>query len=67
MREISVSVEGKRYRIPAFSTAREILEKAGMVCAPDYSENPIIGALVNGRLSPLGTPVPMSCPIEPVR
>ena len=67
MREITVSVEGKKYKVPAFSTAREILEKAGMVCAPDYSENPIIGALVNGRLSPLGTPVPMSCPIEPVR
>jgi len=67
MREIVSSVEGKKYRIPAFSSAREILEKAGMALGTDYQENPIVAALVNGRLSPLGTPVPMSCPIEPVR
>ena len=67
MREITVSVEGKRYKLPAFSSAREILEKAGMVCGEDYQENPIVGALVNGQLSPLGTPVPMSCQLEPVR
>ena len=67
MREIVSSVEGKKYRIPAFSSAREILEKAGMALRTDYQENPIVAALVNGRLSPLGTPVPMSCPIEPVR
>ena len=67
MREIVSSVEGKKYRIPAFSSAREILEKAGMALGTDYQENPIVAALVNGRLSPLETPVPMSCPIEPVR
>ncbi|MBQ7644024.1 MAG: nucleoside kinase [Spirochaetales bacterium] len=67
MREIVSSVEGKKYRIPAFSSAREILEKAGMALGTDYQENPIVAALINGRLSPLGTPVPMSCPIEPVR
>ena len=67
MREIVSSVEGKKYRIPAFSSAREILEKAGMALGTDYQENPIVAALVNGRLSPLGIPVPMSCPIEPVR
>ena len=67
MREIVSSVEGKKYRIPAFSSAREILEKAGMALGTYYQENPIVAALVNGRLSPLGTPVPMSCPIEPVR
>ena len=67
MREITLSVHGKKYKLPAFSTAREILEKAGMTCDSSYSENPIIGALVNGKLSPLGTPVPMSCSIEPVR
>ena len=67
MREITVSVEGKKYKLPAFSTAREILEKAGMTCGTSYSENPILGALVNGKLSPLGTPVPMSCSVEPVR
>ena len=67
MREIVSSVEGKKYRIPAFSSAREILEKSGMTLGTDYQENPIVAALVNGRLSPLGTPVPMSCPVEPVR
>ena len=67
MREIVSSVEGKKYRIPAFSSAREILEKSGMTLETDYQENPIVAALVNGRLSPLGTPVPMSCPVEPVR
>ena len=53
--------------MPAFSSAREILEKAGMALGTDYQENPIVATLVNGRLSPLGTQVPMSCPIEPVR
>ena len=67
MREIVSSVEGKKYRMPAFSSAREILEKAGMALGTDYQENPIVATLVNGRLSPLGTQVPMSCPIEPVR
>lgn len=67
MREITISVEGKKFKLPAFSTAREILEKAGMTCGTSYSENPILGALVNGKLSPLGTPVPMSCSVEPVR
>ena len=67
MREIVSSVEGKKYRIPAFSSAREILEKSGMTLGTDYQENPIVAALVNGRLSPLETPVPMSCPVEPVR
>lgn len=67
MREITLSVHGKKYKLPAFSTAREILEKAGMICDTTYADNPIIGVLVNGKLSPLGTPVPMSCSIEPVR
>ena len=67
MREITVSVHGKKYKLPAFSTAREILEKAGMTCGTAYADNPIIGTLVNGKLSPLGTPVPMSCAVEPVR
>ncbi|MFC2822121.1 MAG: nucleoside kinase [Spirochaetales bacterium] len=73
MREITISVQGKKFKMPAFSTAGDALKEAGLITADNdigivpYEENPIVGALVNGELSPLGVPVPMSCAIEPIR
>lgn len=73
MREITVSVEGKKIKMPAFSTVEEALREAGIITIksrkdiPVYQDNPIVGALVNGALSPLDAPIPMSCPIEPIK
>ncbi len=73
MREITVSVEGKKIKMPAFSTVEEALREAGIITVrrrkdiPVYEDNPIVGALVNGALSPLDAPIPMSCPIEPIK
>ena len=69
MRPVTFTIQGKKYTLPAFSTAREALEKSGLFdsALQDYSDNPIVGALINGELRPLGTNVPMSCEIEPIR
>jgi uridine kinase len=69
MRTITLSIQGKKYSLPAFSTAKEALEKSGLYedGLKKYEDNPIIGALVNGELKPLSAPVPMSCEIEPIR
>ncbi len=73
MREITVSVEGKNIKLPTFSTAEDALRRAGIITVkkiadiPVYEENPIVGALINGTLSPLDAPIPMSCPVEPIR
>ena len=69
MRSVTLSIQGKKYTLPAFSTAREALEKSGLYdpSLKNYTDNPIVGALINGELKPLGTNVPMSCEIEPIR
>ena len=69
MRTIILSIQGKKYTLPAFSTAKEALVESGLYQneLKRYEDNPIIGALVNGELKPLSAPVPMSCEIEPVR
>ncbi len=73
MREITVSIEEKKIRIPAFSTVETALREAGVITVrrrndiPVYQDNPIVGSLVNGTLSPLDAPIPMSCSIEPIR
>ncbi len=68
MRTITITIQGKQYSLPAFSTAREALEKAGFVRTglQKYEDNPVVGALVNGELKPLGAPVAMSCEIRPI-
>ena len=68
MRTVTITIQGKQYGLPAFSTAREALEKAGMIKPglQKYEDNPVIGALVNGELKPLGAPVSMSCEIRPI-
>ncbi len=68
MNEIILSVKGKTVTMPAYSTAKSILESAGKVNDANirYEDNPIVGVLVNGELQPLGAPVPMSCNVEPV-
>ena len=68
MREVTLAVKGKKIKMPAFSTAREILIKAGEM--PDglqeYADNPVVGAIVNGELKPCGSHIAISCPVEPV-
>jgi len=68
MREIKLSVNGKLITMPAFSTAMEILIKAGEMSegTQKYEQNPVVGVLINGELKPNGTPVSMSCSVEPV-
>ncbi|MBR4427322.1 MAG: nucleoside kinase, partial [Spirochaetales bacterium] len=69
MRKITVSVKGKEITMPASSTAKEILIKAGELSDKDlsYGNNPIVGVLINGELNPVGAPVSMSCDVKPVR
>lgn len=69
MKEIILSVQGRKISVSAYSTVKDILIKASLVSKdiPRYEDNPIVGALVNGELKPLGAPVAMSCPMEPVR
>ena len=69
MREITITIDDRKVVLPAFSTAKEALEKAGIISGGvvAYEDNPVVGVLVNGELSPLGAPVPMSCTVEPVR
>ncbi|MCR5442124.1 MAG: nucleoside kinase, partial [Sphaerochaetaceae bacterium] len=69
MNEIKLSVKGKKIKMPAFSTAKEILLSAGEISSElkEYKDNPVVGALINGELMPLGAPVAMSCTVEPVR
>ena len=69
MREITITIDDRKVVLPAFSTAKEALEKAGVISSGvvAYEDNPVVGVLVNGELSPLGAPVPMSCTVEPVR
>lgn len=68
MRKIKITIQGKEYELPAFSTAREALGKAGLIKPglQKYEDNPVIGVLVNGELKPLGAPVAMSCEISPI-
>ena len=68
MREITLTVNGKKIKVPAFSTAREILIKAGEMPEKiqNYEENPVVGALVNGELKPCGSHIPISCTVEPI-
>ncbi len=69
MSEITLKVKGNKVTMPAFSTAREILIKAGEFSDDNlsYESNPVVGVLVNGELKPVGAPVPMSCEVAPVR
>ena len=69
MNEITITIDDRKVVLPAFSTAKEALAKAGIISGDvvAYEDNPVVGVLVNGELSPLGTPVPMSCTVEPVR
>ncbi|MGX8682120.1 MAG: nucleoside kinase, partial [Spirochaetales bacterium] len=68
MREISLTVKGKKIKMPAFSTVRDILIKAGVL--PEeiqaYEDNPVVGSIVNGELKPCGSHVAISCTVEPV-
>ena len=68
MREVTLTVKGKKIKMPAFSTAREILIKAGEMPEglQEYADNPVVGAIVNGELKPCGSHVSISCPVEPV-
>jgi len=68
MREVTLTVKGKKIKMPAFSTAREILIKAGEMPEglQEYADNPVVGAIVNGELKPCGSHVAISCPVEPV-
>ena len=68
MNDITITIGGNSITLPAFSTAREALVKAGVISGAvvPYTDNPVVGALVNGELKPLGAPVPMSCTVEPV-
>ena len=68
MREITLTVKGKKITMPAFSTVRDILIKAGVM--PEeiqaYKDNPVVGSIVNGELKPCGSHVAISCAVEPV-
>ena len=68
MREVTLAVKGKKIKMPAFSTAREILIKAGEMPEglQEYADNPVVGAIVNGELKPCGSHIAISCPVEPV-
>jgi len=68
MREVTLTVKGKKIKMPAFSTAREILIKAGEMPEglQEYADNPVVGAIVNGELKPCGSHIAISCPVEPV-
>ena len=68
MREVTLTVKGKKIKMPAFSTAREILIKAGEMPEglQEYADNPVVGAIVNGELKPCGSHVAIPCPVEPV-
>ena len=54
MREIKLSVNGKLITMPTFSTAMEILIKAGEMSegTQKYEQNPVVGVLINGELKP---------------
>ena len=69
MRKIEVTVDGKAYSVPVFTTAKDVLKKAGLI--PEkiqrYDDNPPVGVLMNGELKPLGVCIPMSCDLETVR
>lgn len=69
MRKITVSVKGEEITVQAFSTAKEILIKAGELSDKDlsYENNPVVGVIINGELNPVGAPVAMSCEVKPVR
>lgn len=67
MKEIIANVQGKDYRLSAYSTVADAFEAAGLLeVEMRYQDNPIVGALVNNELSPLGATLPYSCQIKPI-
>lgn len=68
MREITLTVKDKTIKMPAFSTARDILVKAAVMPeeVQEYEDNPVVGAIVNGELKPCGSHIAISCTVEPV-
>ena len=68
MRTVTITIQGKKYELPAFASAGEALAKAGLIKPglQKYEDNPVIGVLINGELKPIGAPVSMSCEIQPI-
>jgi len=68
MKEIHVSVADRVLTVPPYQTVGSILEKAGFVLLSRYEDNPIVGAIVNGELHPLGYAIETEiASVEPVR
>lgn len=68
MKEIKANVLGKDYSLSAYSTVADVFEAAGLLEVDmRYQDNPIVGALVNNDLLPLGAVLPFSCEIQPIR
>ena len=52
--EIRVTVGKKTIAAPRGTTVEEVFLKAGLLLDGRYEDNPIVGAIVNGELHPLG-------------
>ena len=57
MDNIVVKIEDKTVSLPKYSTVYTALEKAGLSVGARYEDNPIVGAIVNGELQPLGAAI----------